>query len=185
MRCTYLASTDNTDPTGHAEILALYLPRAHRQHRKIFGACGCVQTVSGSGCLSMNAQHTSTAALYGQRNSRCTATVNLSLGGVWAGTLLTPTRHGNTGTNEHHNARIRRYLPTRTDFRTVTDKELQEITTEINNQPRKYLGQATPAETYQHHTPPQCCTSDLNTGVGSRNYRDGRLKLTLGPWRSW
>jgi len=39
------------------------------------------------------------------------------LGGVWARTSLTPTRHSNTGTNEHHNDRIRRYLPTRTDFR--------------------------------------------------------------------
>jgi len=32
-------------------------------------------------------------------------------------------------------------------------------------QPRKHLDQATPAETYQHHTQPQCCTSDLNTAI--------------------
>jgi len=67
------------------------------------------------------------------------------------GTSLTPTRHGNTETNEHHNARIRRCLPTRTDFRTITDKELQEIITGINNQPRKNLDRAAPAENYHHH----------------------------------
>jgi len=73
-------------------------------------------------------------------------------GGAWTRTSLTPTPQGNTGTNEHYNARIWRYLPTRTDFRTITEEELQKIITEINNQPRKHLGQATPAETYQHHT---------------------------------
>ncbi|PDQ36090.1 MAG: hypothetical protein B5766_02850 [Candidatus Lumbricidophila eiseniae] len=56
------------------------------------------------------------------------------------------------GTNEHHNARNRHYLPIRTDFRTTTEEELQEIITGINNQPRKYLGWATPAEIYQQHT---------------------------------
>src|SRR6218665_2929210 len=70
---------------------------------------------------------------------------------------LTPTPHGNTETNEHHNARNRHYLPTHTDFRTTTDKELQEIITEINNQPQKHLNQTT--------TPPQRCISNLNTGI--------------------
>jgi len=83
--------------------------------------------------------------------------------GVWTRTSLTPTRHGTTGTNEHHNARIRRYLPTRTDFRTITDKELQEIITEINNQPQKHLNQTTPAETYQHHTQPHHHSAALQT----------------------
>jgi len=81
-------------------------------------------------------------------------------------------RNGTTGTDEHHNARIQGYLPTRTDFQTITGKELREIITEINNQPRKHLNQETPAETYQHPTQPhnhtttqpQCCTSNLNTG---------------------
>jgi len=40
-----------------------------------------------------------------------------------------------------------------TNFRTITDKgELQEIITEINNQPRKHLNQITPTETHQHHS---------------------------------
>jgi len=76
---------------------------------------------------------------------------------------LTPAPHGNTGTTEYRNGRIRRYLPTRTDFQTITDKELQEIITEINNQPQKHLNQATPTETYQHHTQPHHHSAALQT----------------------
>src|SRR6218665_2058068 len=65
-------------------------------------------------------------------------------------------------------------------LRTTTDKELQEIITEINNHPRKHLGQATPAETYQRHTPPQCRPSDLNTVTGILVARSARVDVPAG-----
>ena len=52
------------------------------------------------------------------------------------------------GTNEHFNGRIRKYLPKRTRFDTITDDELSDIITEINNRPRKILGWQTPAEVF-------------------------------------
>lgn len=53
------------------------------------------------------------------------------------------------GTNEHFNERLRRYFPKGTNFDDVTDSELQDIVSEINNRPRKVLGFATPAEIFQ------------------------------------
>ena len=53
------------------------------------------------------------------------------------------------GTNEHFNGRIRRYLPKGTSFDDVTQEELDEYITEINNRPRKVLGWLTPAEVFQ------------------------------------
>jgi len=54
------------------------------------------------------------------------------------------------GTNEHFNGRIRKYLPKRTRLDTITDHELCDIITEINNRPRKILGWQTPAEVFTH-----------------------------------
>src|SRR6218665_2854829 len=65
-----------------------------------------------------------------------------------------------------------------TNFRTVTEEELQEIITEINNQPRKHLDQATPAETHQHHTQSHhhsAATSDLKTGSDYEASNDDRV----------
>lgn len=66
------------------------------------------------------------------------------------------------GTNEHFNGRIRKYLPKRTSFADLTQDELEEFITEINNRPRKCLGWLTPAEVFEQlcwsqATP--CCTS--------------------------
>jgi IS30 family transposase len=44
------------------------------------------------------------------------------------------------GTNEHGNWHLRYYFPKGTDFREVTDEELQDVVDEINNRPRKILG---------------------------------------------
>lgn len=52
------------------------------------------------------------------------------------------------GTNEYHNGLIRRYLPKKTDFSTLTQQELDEIVEEINNRPRKCLGFYTPKEVF-------------------------------------
>lgn len=53
------------------------------------------------------------------------------------------------GTNEHFNGRIRKYLPKGTSFTDLTQHELDELISEINNRPRKVLGWATPAEVFQ------------------------------------
>ena len=52
------------------------------------------------------------------------------------------------GTNEYHNGLIRRYLPKKTDFSTLTQQELDEIVEEINDRPRKCLGFYTPKEVF-------------------------------------
>ena len=52
------------------------------------------------------------------------------------------------GTNEYHNGLIRRYLPKKTDFSTLTQQDLDEIVEEINDRPRKCLGFYTPKEIF-------------------------------------
>jgi IS30 family transposase len=68
------------------------------------------------------------------------------------------------GTNEHFNGRIRKYLPKGTSFEDLTQSELDEIITEINNRPRKILGWATPTEAFQElcseQTTHDRCTSN-------------------------
>jgi transposase, IS30 family len=53
------------------------------------------------------------------------------------------------GTNENTNGLIRRYLPKKTDFGKVTQQELDDIITEINNRPKKCLGFYTPSEMFE------------------------------------
>lgn len=50
------------------------------------------------------------------------------------------------GSNEQINGLIRRYLPKGTDFRTISDAQLQDIQNKINNRPRKCLAYKTPSE---------------------------------------
>lgn len=68
------------------------------------------------------------------------------------------------GTNEHHNGRLRRYFPKGTDFSSITETELHDVITAINNQPRKCLDWSTPAEIFHEHLhfeqTTQCCTSE-------------------------
>jgi IS30 family transposase len=52
------------------------------------------------------------------------------------------------GTNENTNGLLRRYLPKRTDFTTLTQEDLDDIVEEINNRPRKCLDYATPNEVF-------------------------------------
>lgn len=53
------------------------------------------------------------------------------------------------GTNENTNGLIRRYLPKKTSFRDLTQKQIDQITEELNNRPRKCLGYRTPNEVFQ------------------------------------
>jgi IS30 family transposase len=52
------------------------------------------------------------------------------------------------GTNENTNGLLRRYFPKRTDFRTVTQEELDDVVEELNNRPRKVLQYQTPNEVF-------------------------------------
>jgi len=52
------------------------------------------------------------------------------------------------GSNENHNGLLRRYLPKGTDFKTLTEEDLQDMVYEINNRPRKVLGFRTAQEVF-------------------------------------
>src|SRR6266487_622995 len=52
------------------------------------------------------------------------------------------------GTNEYTNGLLRRYFPKRTDFRTVSQEDLNESVNRINSTPRKVLGYQTPREVF-------------------------------------
>jgi len=53
------------------------------------------------------------------------------------------------GTNENTNGLIRRYLPKKTDFRTINQQDLDAIIEELNHRPRKCLGFYTPQEMFE------------------------------------
>ncbi len=48
--------------------------------------------------------------------------------------------------NEHTNGLIRRFFPKKTDFSKVTDRQIEEVQTLLNDRPRKSLGYLTPNE---------------------------------------
>lgn len=52
------------------------------------------------------------------------------------------------GANENSNRQLRAYLPKRSDIRNLTQKELDDIATELNNKPRRRLQWHTPQEVY-------------------------------------
>jgi IS30 family transposase len=52
------------------------------------------------------------------------------------------------GLNEHTNGLIRQYLPKKTPFDTLTQKQLDKIVDKINKRPRKVLGYLTPYEVF-------------------------------------
>ena len=57
------------------------------------------------------------------------------------------------GTNENTNGLIRQYLPKRSCFRELTQRQCNEIEQELNNRPRKILGFNTPNEAEAE----ECC----------------------------
>ncbi len=60
------------------------------------------------------------------------------------------------GTNEHGNWHLRYYFPKGTDFRMVTEEELQEVVTELNNRPRKILDYQTAHEVFSQQLAKGC-----------------------------
>jgi IS30 family transposase len=57
------------------------------------------------------------------------------------------------GTNENTNGLIRQYLPKRTCFKDLTQRQCNAIERELNNRPRKVLGFSTPNEAWAE----ECC----------------------------
>jgi len=55
------------------------------------------------------------------------------------------------GGNENANLWIRYYFPKRTDFASITDKELKDVEWELNNRPRKRLNFRTPQEVFSEY----------------------------------
>lgn len=56
------------------------------------------------------------------------------------------------GSNENVNGLIRRFFPKKTDFRAITDEEIQRVEYLLNSRPRKRLGWKTPYEVFYELT---------------------------------
>lgn len=56
------------------------------------------------------------------------------------------------GSNENLNGLVRRFFPKKTDFRTITDEEIQRVEELLNSRPRKRLGWRTPYEVFYELT---------------------------------
>jgi IS30 family transposase len=56
------------------------------------------------------------------------------------------------GCNENLNGLIRRYLPKKTDFKTISKKQIKQIEYLLNSRPRKRLGWKTPYEVFYKKT---------------------------------
>jgi IS30 family transposase len=59
-----------------------------------------------------------------------------------------PYRSWERGLNEHTNGLLRQYLPKKTPFDRLTQRQLDKIVAKINNRPRKVLGYLTPYEVF-------------------------------------
>jgi len=56
------------------------------------------------------------------------------------------------GSNENTNGLIRRFFPKKTDFRNITDEEIQRVEYLLNTRPRKRLGWKTPYQVFYERT---------------------------------
>jgi IS30 family transposase len=56
------------------------------------------------------------------------------------------------GSNENTNGLIRRFFPKKTDFRIITDEEIQRVEYLLNTRPRKRLGWKTPYQVFYELT---------------------------------
>ena len=63
----------------------------------------------------------------------------------------TPYHSWERGLNEHTNGLIRQYYPKKTNFKNVTQHQLDIVIEAINNRPRKILNYRTPNEVFQDH----------------------------------
>lgn len=63
---------------------------------------------------------------------------------VWAASTLATRTH--PGRSEDTNGLLRQYLPRRTDFKTVTQSDLDQIAAELNDRPRQTLKWKSPCQ---------------------------------------
>jgi IS30 family transposase len=52
------------------------------------------------------------------------------------------------GLNENTNGLVRQYFPKKSEFSKITDKQINQVVTRLNNRPRKTLGYKTPNEVF-------------------------------------
>ena len=62
------------------------------------------------------------------------------------------------GLNENTNGLIRQFFPKKTDFRQITQKDIDRVTNLLNNRPRKTLKYRTPNEVFNEQI--KLCVSD-------------------------
>ena len=60
------------------------------------------------------------------------------------------------GCNENANGLLRQFFPKKTNFATITQKEIQKAVSLLNSRPRKRLNYSTPYEIFNQKT--ECCT---------------------------
>ncbi len=60
------------------------------------------------------------------------------------------------GCNENANGLLRQFFPKKTNFATITQKEIQKVVRLLNNRPRKRLNYLTPYEVFNQKS--KCCT---------------------------
>jgi IS30 family transposase len=65
--------------------------------------------------------------------------------GVFFAHLASPWQRA---TNENTNGLLRQYWPKGTDLSTLTNDQIREVETRLNQRPRKVLGWKTPAEVF-------------------------------------
>jgi transposase, IS30 family len=63
--------------------------------------------------------------------------------------FATPHHSWERGTNENTNGLIRQYLPKRKSMKSITQKDCDRISVQLNSRPRKRHGYLTPAELYE------------------------------------
>jgi len=66
--------------------------------------------------------------------------------------FATPYHSWERGINENANGLVRRYFPKKTDFKKITQEEIQAVENLLNNRPRKRLGFKTPLEVFYELT---------------------------------
>lgn len=76
--------------------------------------------------------------------------ISKKLGGVGV-YFADPYSSWQKGLVENTNKLIRQYIPKKTDFDTITDKEIMEIQKKLNRRPRKKLGFSTPLKEFFKH----------------------------------
>ncbi len=137
---------------GHSGALVSLVDRAskytllERVERKTADAVGSAMT----GMLGPLPVHTVTADNGKEFAGHARVAEALGAGFFFA----RPYHSWERGLNEHVNGLVREWFPKGTDFRKVTDAEVQAVQDRLNARPRKALGYLTPSEAFHQAQPP-------------------------------